>query len=96
MRIIFEQQRASKTDYLINAKLAINMYSATEAQTVETYLPDENTIVLKSGRKIQYDWLVIATGLKEDFGSVKGLEEAWLDLEHPVYTNKESSTWKST
>lgn len=28
MRGIYEQQRASKTDYLPNSKLAINMYTA--------------------------------------------------------------------
>jgi len=28
------------------------MYSATEASTIETFLPAENAVVLKTGRKI--------------------------------------------
>jgi hypothetical protein len=27
---------------------------------------------------------------------VKGLEEAWRDTEHPVYTNKDHPSWKSS
>ena len=62
LRLIYEQQRCAKTDYLINAKLAINMYTASEVGTVEKFLPEENAIVLKSGRKIGYNQLVVAMG----------------------------------
>jgi hypothetical protein len=27
-------------------------------------------------------------GLKQNLDSIKGFEEAWKDVEHPVYTNK--------
>lgn len=70
------------------------MYAATETSSVETYLPNENAVVLKSGRKINYDWLVIATGLKENVDSVKGLADAWHDIDHPVYMNKDHPAWK--
>lgn len=80
---------------MINAKLAINMYSATETSSVETFLPAENTVLLKSGRKITYDWLVVAMGLKENFGAIKGFEEAWNDPEHPVFSCKDSLAWKA-
>jgi len=53
------------------------MYSATETLPVETFLPEENTVVLKSGRKISYDYLVLAMGLKEDLDSIKGFEDAF-------------------
>ena len=63
MRGIYEQQRASKTDYLINAKLAINMYTAhSDLIGVDKFLPNENAIVLKNGRRIEYNHLVISMG----------------------------------
>jgi sulfide:quinone oxidoreductase len=34
-------------------------------------------------------------GLKEDMDSIKGFEDAWNDVDHPVFTNKDSYTWKS-
>lgn len=37
--------------------------------------PETNTISLESGETIEYDFLVIATGLALDFASIKGLEE---------------------
>ena len=46
-------------------------------------------------QKIQYDQLVIATGLKED-SSVKGLEEAWADPQHPFYTCTDHPSWKNS
>lgn len=72
------------------------MYSATETTPVETFLPEENKVVLKSGRVISYDWLVLAMGLKEDMGAIKGFEEALADIEHPVYASKDHSSWRST
>ena len=62
LRHIYEQQQCDKTEYLINAKLAINMYTASEVSFVEKFLPEENAIVLKNGRKISYNQLVIAMG----------------------------------
>jgi hypothetical protein len=39
--------------------------------------------------------LVIATGLKEDT-SVKGLEEAWSDSNHPFFTCNDHPSWKTS
>lgn len=63
LRIIYEQQRCTKTDYLLNAKLGINKYAAnSEGVGCQEFLPSENAIVLKNGRKIKYEYLVIANG----------------------------------
>lgn len=35
-------------------------------------------------------------GLQHDISSIKGLEEAWYDPEHPVYLSKDHPDWKST
>ncbi len=37
--------------------------------------PSENAVVLKSGARIRYDWLVVALGLQLNWGGVKGLKE---------------------
>lgn len=67
----------------------------SEGQGVSQFLPNQNAIVLKNGRKVQYDQLVIATGLKEDT-SVKGLEEAWSDSNHPFFTCNDHPSWKTS
>jgi len=67
----------------------------SEGQGVSQFLPNENAVVLRNGRKIQYDQLVIATGLKED-SSIKGLEEAWADPQHPFYTCTDHPSWKNS
>ena len=38
--------------------------------------PDAKVVVTASGKKVSYDVLVIAAGLKLDYGRIKGLEEA--------------------
>jgi NADH dehydrogenase FAD-containing subunit len=67
------------------------MYSASDNQSVETFLPEENMVILENGRQIKYKWLVLAMGLKEDFDSIPGLEEAWSDIDHPVFSCKVNS-----
>lgn len=37
--------------------------------------PEKNSLTLKSGSKLQYDFMVIAAGLTFDFTQIKGLEE---------------------
>eukprot|EP00331_Platyophrya_macrostoma_P019053 CAMPEP_0176467426 /NCGR_PEP_ID=MMETSP0127-20121128/38456_1 /TAXON_ID=938130 /ORGANISM="Platyophrya macrostoma, Strain WH" /LENGTH=407 /DNA_ID=CAMNT_0017860733 /DNA_START=247 /DNA_END=1470 /DNA_ORIENTATION=- len=71
------------------------MYTASEVAHVEKFLPEESAIVLKTGRKIGYNQLVVAMGLKEDVNLVPGLEEAWADVNHPVYMPKDHSSWRS-
>jgi len=41
------------------------MYTAhSELVGVEKFLPDENSLILRNGRKISYNFLVCAMGLK--------------------------------
>lgn len=54
------------------------MYSAnTECIGVDKFLPDESAVILKNGRRIQYDFMVNAMGLKPNMESIKGFHEAW-------------------
>ena len=63
IRVIYEQQRCSKTDYLFNAKMGINKFAASSDMVgLQEYQPENNAIILRNGRKINYDYLVIATG----------------------------------
>lgn len=63
IRVVYEQQRCTKTDYLLNAKLGINKFAASSDMVPLTeYIPEENTVVLRNGKKIKYDYLVVATG----------------------------------
>jgi len=88
-----EQQ---KTDYGPNSKLALDMYTAhSDNIGIEKFLPEENTIVLRNGRKIGYDQLVIAMGMCEDLEAIKGFEEAWREEDHPVFTAKDHATWRA-
>lgn len=43
---------------------------------VTEFLPDENAVKTESGKKIEYDFLVVAAGIQLDWGKVKGLPEA--------------------
>lgn len=96
MRVIYEQQRCLKQEFFPSSKLSINMYTAhSEYMGVKDFLPNENKIVMRNGRVIQYDHLVIANGLQHDIESVKGLDDAWADLEHPVFMCKDHASWKS-
>lgn len=42
--------------------------------SVKQIHPNENTVELAQGKKITYDYLIVATGLKLDFHKIKGLE----------------------
>ena len=41
----------------------------------ETFQPDENTVVLRSGETISYDYLVVCPGLQLDWDKIAGLKE---------------------
>ncbi len=43
---------------------------------VAEFLPDENALVTESGKKIEYDYLVVAAGIQLDWAKVEGLPEA--------------------
>ena len=72
------------------------MYAAnTECIGVEKFIPDENAVILRNGRRIEYNFMVNAMGLKPNMESIKGFHEAWEDSEHPVYSAKDHLSWKS-
>ena len=41
----------------------------------ETFQPDENTVVLRSGETVSYDYLVVCPGLQLDWDKIAGLKE---------------------
>jgi sulfide:quinone oxidoreductase len=43
---------------------------------VTEFLPEQNTLVTRDGRRVTYDWLVIAAGLQIDWSKIPGLKEA--------------------
>ena len=45
-------------------------------ESVATFLPDENLVVLSDGRRLGYLMLVVCPGLQLDWGAVDGLTEA--------------------
>lgn len=113
IRGIYEQGQASKNEYQLTAKLAIDNHTAhSDGVGVEKIIPNENAVVLRNSRRIEYDHLVIAMGinqyfhkylkyiirigLNEDYEAIKGFEEAWQDIQHPVFTHKDYTFWKSS
>ena len=52
-------------------------------------------MVLRNGKSIKYENLVIALGQKDNSNEIKGFDEAWADPIHPFYTNLDHSSWKS-
>lgn len=96
MRTIYEQQRIKKSDFLMNAKMCINTFHAhSENVPVKTFHPEENYIVLENNRRINYDYLVCAVGLEQNYAAIEGFDSAYSDMEHPVFSNFDHSSWRS-
>jgi len=96
-RFLYEQGRVKRTDYYINSKLGINLSSAhSDGFGVKTYLPDENAVILTNDRRIEYDHLVVATGMKYDLKSIEGFWAAWEDPLCPVYSTMDHPNWPAT
>ncbi|KAJ4325920.1 hypothetical protein N0V84_003306 [Fusarium piperis] len=52
--------------------------------SVEGLAPEENSVKLSNGKKISYDHLVVAPGIKINYDSIKGLPEALAARDSPV------------
>lgn len=77
--------------------MAINNYNAhSEGVGVAKFNPEQNEIELKNGRKIKYDYLVLAMGQRDNIESIKGFEEAWMDTENTFFVAKDHPTWRTS
>ena len=56
------------------------------ADAAESFLPEESRVVTVSGKRLEYDQLVVAAGLRLALEEVAGLKEA-LDADARVWTN---------
>lgn len=45
-------------------------------ERVAEFDPEANAVVTDSGRRIEYDYLIVATGLQIDFGQIEGMDVA--------------------
>ena len=81
----------------VAAKQCISKNNAhSENVGVDRINPDNNEIVLRNGRVIGYDYLVLAMGQKQNVESIKGFDEAWADTENMFHTNADHPTWKGS
>lgn len=53
-------------------------------QGVASFTPDRNQLTLENGDKLEYTQLVVAPGIKIDYGAIQGLPEALADAHAPV------------
>ncbi|KAL0937083.1 Sulfide:quinone oxidoreductase, mitochondrial [Colletotrichum truncatum] len=65
-----KEELKRRLDTLVDPKLKLYQ------QSVSTFAPKENLITLGNGDKLGYEHLVVAPGIKIDYGSIKGLPEA--------------------
>lgn len=79
------------------AKGSISKNNAhSEGVPVEKINANNNEVVLRNGRTIGYDHLVIATGQKQNHTEIKGFDDAWADVDHPFHTNADHPTWRGS
>ena len=53
---------------------------------VTSFDPDNNCVELKNGKKVKYDYMIVATGIHTNFDRIKGLKEA-LENDEKVVSN---------
>mmetsp|Transcript_42213 Transcript_42213/g.99041 ORF Transcript_42213/g.99041 Transcript_42213/m.99041 type:complete len:475 (-) Transcript_42213:81-1505(-) len=51
---------------------------------VDSFRPEDNTVTLKSGCKLTYDYLIVAAGIQQDWSKIPGLEDGLKDPNCPV------------
>lgn len=78
-------------------------YHPPQAQWVQemvaAFEPQSNTVVTQSGKKIRYDYLIVATGLHLDYGQIKGMDVSAIGKNGlgSVYASPEAAqaTWSA-
>jgi len=67
-------------------------------ESVAEFDPAGNTVTTSKGRKVPYDYLVVATGLKLDYGAIEGMDTRLIgkDGRGSVYASPEAAqaTWR--
>ncbi len=64
-----------KNDVMYNTKEFLPAGTTLIEDKAVEFNPEENKVVLESNKVLEYDFLIVAAGLKLDFGSIKGLED---------------------
>jgi sulfide:quinone oxidoreductase len=96
-RSLYEQGYITKFNYSSPTRQVISKNNGqSDYVGVDKFHPDANEVVLRNGRTIKYENLVIATGQKQNFQEIKGFEDAWADVVHPFYTNADHLSWKTS
>ena len=97
LRSFYEQAKIEKRFFLFSTvKMADVINCAMIDSTVTSFLPKENKIVLKNGRQIKYNTLVVGTGISKDFDRIENLRTELADQESNVYGNYDPPTLKQT
>ena len=96
-RSLYEQGYITKFNYSAPTRQVISKNNGqSDYVGVDKFNPDANEVVLRNGRTIKYENLVIAMGQKENYQEIKGFDDAWSDVVHPFYTNADHPSWKTS
>jgi len=96
-RAIYEQGGLTKFKFQLATRQSLSKNNGqSDYLGVDKINPKSNEVVLKNGRVIKYENLVLALGQKENYQEIKGFDEAWADPVHPFYTNQDHPSWKTT
>jgi NADH dehydrogenase FAD-containing subunit len=49
------------------------------SQSVQSFAPESNQVTLSSGDKLNYEYLIVASGIQINWFGVKGLQDALID-----------------
>lgn len=56
------------------------------SQGVETFAPEDNSVTLSTGDKLQYEQLIVCPGININYDKIKGMPEALADKSLPIST----------
>lgn len=77
-RGLYEQGHIAKFKFCSSTRPYMHKNNAhSDYVGVEKFNPEANEVVLRNGRTIKYETLVVAMGMKDNHESIKGFDEAW-------------------